>query len=96
MSKYLDAMYLTEIGEPLEGGNNVILGPLQPDELLVDIHATGICHTDVACMTGKLPIPLPQVLGHGRIPNRSGCRSEHFEHPKGGTALSYLVRVPSG
>lgn len=45
----------------------MVLGPLRPDELLVDIHATGICHTDVACMNGTLPMRLPQVLGHEGI-----------------------------
>ncbi len=33
-------------------------------EVLVDIHACGICHTDLSVKTGKLPIELPAVLGH--------------------------------
>ena len=42
----------------------VHLSPLRPDEVLVEIHATGICHTDLSCMDGMLPISTPAVLGH--------------------------------
>ncbi|KAL4952354.1 chaperonin 10-like protein [Aspergillus filifer] len=42
----------------------VILDSPRHDELLVEIHATGICHTDVACMKGNLPAEFPAVLGH--------------------------------
>ena len=33
-------------------------------EILVDIQACGICHTDLSVKKGKLPIELPAVLGH--------------------------------
>ena len=33
-------------------------------EVLVDIKACGICHTDLSVKSGKLPIELPAVLGH--------------------------------
>ncbi|KAH7146621.1 alcohol dehydrogenase [Dactylonectria estremocensis] len=42
----------------------IILGELRPDEALVEIHATGVCHTDLLCMKGELPAPTPIVLGH--------------------------------
>jgi Zn-dependent alcohol dehydrogenase len=42
----------------------VILDSVRDDELLVEIHATGICHTDIACIEGKLPAEFPCVLGH--------------------------------
>ncbi|KAJ4138718.1 hypothetical protein NW768_002578 [Fusarium equiseti] len=42
----------------------VYLNPLQPDEALVEIHASGICHTDLACASGKLPCAPNAVLGH--------------------------------
>ena len=38
--------------------------PPGPGEVAVDIKATGICHSDVAVITGQLPAPLPLVLGH--------------------------------
>lgn len=34
------------------------------DEVLVDIRAVGICHTDLACRDQHLPLRLPQVFGH--------------------------------
>jgi Zn-dependent alcohol dehydrogenase len=42
----------------------VCLDSLQPDEALVEIHASGVCHTDLACASGKLPCAPNAVLGH--------------------------------
>jgi aryl-alcohol dehydrogenase len=36
----------------------------RPDEVLVEIAAAGICHTDLICRDQWLPVPLPAVLGH--------------------------------
>lgn len=36
----------------------------RPDEVLVRIVATGICHTDISVRDGITPFPLPAVLGH--------------------------------
>src|SRR5262245_58035720 len=41
-----------------------------PDEVLVELVATGICHTDIAIVEQLVPLPLPMVLGHegaGRV-----------------------------
>jgi S-(hydroxymethyl)glutathione dehydrogenase/alcohol dehydrogenase len=35
-----------------------------PDEVLVRVVASGLCHSDLHFMEGKLPWPLPAVLGH--------------------------------
>lgn len=43
---------------------NVTLDSLQANELKVEIHATGICHTDLACMNGHIPVQFPNVFGH--------------------------------
>ncbi|KAJ5350817.1 hypothetical protein N7541_008544 [Penicillium brevicompactum] len=43
---------------------NIVLDSLRPDEVLVEIHATGVCHTDFACMNGTLPAVFPSVFGH--------------------------------
>jgi aryl-alcohol dehydrogenase len=40
------------------------VGELRADEVLVDISAAGICHTDLICRDGWIPVPLPAVLGH--------------------------------
>ena len=33
-------------------------------EVLVEVHATGLCHTDLHFMQGHLPLLAPAVLGH--------------------------------
>ena len=43
---------------------DVHLDHLEPDEILVRIVASGICHTDMAVRDQQLPTPLPAVLGH--------------------------------
>jgi aryl-alcohol dehydrogenase len=40
------------------------LDPPRPDEVVVRIVATGLCHTDVAVRDQAIPSPLPIVLGH--------------------------------
>jgi aryl-alcohol dehydrogenase len=40
------------------------LGELAPDEVLVEVAAAGICHTDLIVRDQWLPVPLPAVLGH--------------------------------
>lgn len=43
---------------------SVQLDALQAHEVLVDLVATGICHTDIAVQQGKIPMKFPAVLGH--------------------------------
>src|SRR6478736_8325151 len=40
------------------------MAPLQPGDVLVRLHATGLCHTDLEVIQGSLAYPLPIVLGH--------------------------------
>jgi aryl-alcohol dehydrogenase len=42
----------------------VELDSLRPDEVRVEMKATSICATDLAVQHGKIPQPLPMVLGH--------------------------------
>ena len=42
----------------------VEIGELRDDEVLVDVAASGICHTDLICRDQWIPVPLPAVLGH--------------------------------
>jgi aryl-alcohol dehydrogenase len=42
----------------------VSLKDLRPDEVLVRLVATGVCHSDVAVRDGAFPIPRPIILGH--------------------------------
>ena len=38
-------------------------GPRE-DEVLVRVHAAGVCHTDLICADGAFPAPMPGVFGH--------------------------------
>ena len=40
------------------------VGDLRPDEVLVRVVAAGICHTDLIVRDQWYPVPLPAVLGH--------------------------------
>jgi aryl-alcohol dehydrogenase len=48
--------------------DTVELDALRPDEVLVRIVATSICHTDLHARDGYFPMPYPGVYGHeGRV-----------------------------
>lgn len=57
------AAVLHETDTPLRI-ERVCLGALQPTDVLVRIHASGLCHTDLEVIQGSLGYPLPIVLGH--------------------------------
>jgi aryl-alcohol dehydrogenase len=42
----------------------IVLDEPRTDEAIVEIHAVGICHADVAVLQGTIPLPFPRVLGH--------------------------------
>lgn len=52
-----------ETGAPLKLETIDLEAP-RPDEILVKVKATGVCHTDLVVRDGMLPTPLPVVLGH--------------------------------
>jgi len=53
-----------EAGKPLTVGTVELDGP-KPGEVLVEIKATGICHTDAYTLSGADPEGLfPAILGH--------------------------------
>ncbi|MCP3405623.1 NAD(P)-dependent alcohol dehydrogenase [Bradyrhizobium sp. CCGB01] len=52
-----------EKGAPLKLETIDLEAP-RPDEILVKVKATGVCHTDLVVRNGMLPTPLPVVLGH--------------------------------
>src|SRR5271170_6873946 len=43
---------------------DILLDDLRPDECLVQIVATGICHTDLKSASGGSIVKFPVVLGH--------------------------------
>jgi aryl-alcohol dehydrogenase len=53
-----------QAGGPVEV-TEVDLDDPRPDEILVRVEAVGICHTDLAALSGHLPgVSLPMILGH--------------------------------
>ncbi|NDK89149.1 NAD(P)-dependent alcohol dehydrogenase [Gordonia desulfuricans] len=57
------AALLTGVGSDFEIAEIDIDGP-RPGEVLVEIAAAGLCHTDLAARDGVLPIEYPGVVGH--------------------------------
>lgn len=51
-------------GSPHMAIEEVSLTDLRPDEVLVRLAATGVCHSDVTVRNAVFPIPRPIVLGH--------------------------------
>jgi aryl-alcohol dehydrogenase len=58
----------------------VDIDDLRPDELLVRIQASGVCHTDIVVRDQWYPVPLPAVLGHegGGLIERVGSAVTEF------------------
>lgn len=50
-------------GAPLEIETIALANPGH-NEVLVEVAATGLCHTDLHFMQGHLPLPVPAILGH--------------------------------
>ncbi len=59
----MKAAVLYSLEVPLQV-EEVELAPPGPQEVLVRIVASGVCHSDLHVMEGVLPHPLPVVLGH--------------------------------
>jgi len=59
----MKAAVLYEPGTPVEILDVELAGPKE-GEVLVRIAACGVCHSDVHVVDGRLPEPLPAVLGH--------------------------------
>ena len=61
----MTALVLKAGNEPFEVSNVLIDANLEADDVLVEILATGICHTDIGVQKlGKFPGKFPRVLGH--------------------------------
>ncbi len=57
------AAILWEQGQPLSL-EAVELGPPGPGEVLVEVRAAGVCHSDLHAARGDWPMRMPVVLGH--------------------------------
>ncbi|WP_299348451.1 Zn-dependent alcohol dehydrogenase [uncultured Maritalea sp.] len=59
----MKAAIFKQAGQPLEIEEITLSNPGH-NEVLVEVAATGLCHTDLHFMDGHLPVPAPAVLGH--------------------------------
>jgi aryl-alcohol dehydrogenase len=59
----ITAAVTREIDAPLSFEELTLTSPAST-EVLVELVATGLCHTDVAVIKGHMPSPVPIVLGH--------------------------------
>ncbi|MEN0011816.1 MAG: alcohol dehydrogenase catalytic domain-containing protein, partial [Solirubrobacteraceae bacterium] len=57
------AAVLTEAGRPLSIEDVTVSAPL-PGEVLVNVKASGLCHSDLTVMQGKQSHPVPVIMGH--------------------------------
>jgi S-(hydroxymethyl)glutathione dehydrogenase/alcohol dehydrogenase len=57
------AAVLERVGAPL-AIETLEMAELRGDDVLVRVHASGLCHTDLEVIQGSLAYPLPIVLGH--------------------------------
>lgn len=66
----------------------VRLNDIQPDEVLVEIEAFGICHTDLSFAAGLLPCRPGAVLGH------EGSHFPFFENLSSRASITSLWPQP--
>jgi S-(hydroxymethyl)glutathione dehydrogenase/alcohol dehydrogenase len=58
------AAVLRNLDEAVEVRDDVTVEDPGAGQVLVKIHATGVCHSDLLAIEGTIPNPLPAVLGH--------------------------------
>lgn len=63
MSRETTALVLRKVSGPFTL-ETIKIDVLKPHEALIEIHAVGLCHTDLPCATGVLPAVTPAVFGH--------------------------------
>lgn len=77
----MKAIRLMKVGKPLEM-QEIPLPSLGEKDVLVEVKAAGICHSDVHYRAGNSPVgPLPQTLGHeiAGIVKKAGSRVKHLQ-----------------
>lgn len=94
MTTSIRAALLVEPGQPLQI-TDVDLDAPHVGEVLVRVHAAGVCHSDYHYLAGDLRCPLPAVLGHegAGVVEAVGPGVEHLSP---GDAVSLLWRPRCG
>ncbi|AOD21579.1 MULTISPECIES: zinc-binding dehydrogenase [Rhodococcus] len=94
MTRTRAAAVLREYGAPLRL-ETVTVPELRDDEVLVQIHGVGICHTDLTAATGGVPVPRPVVPGHegAGVVTEQGSTIVVFDLGAVGTAAVMTERI---
>src|ERR1700761_6339037 len=51
-------------GNGLPVVETIVVEPPRHNEVLIEVAACGVCHSDLSVTDGTIPIPRPVVLGH--------------------------------
>ena len=94
------SMMLREFGQPLERHESEELHA-GPGELIVDVEYAGVCGTDIHISDGRMPAPLPVVMGHeatGRVRELGdGVSTDSRGVPLvPGTVVTWASSIPCG
>lgn len=87
MSTKMKAAVVHEFGEPLSIEDQPVPDP-GPDEILVNVQASGVCHTDLHAADGDWPVKpkLPLIPGHEGVGYVAGV-GRNVTHVKEGDAV---------
>ena len=90
MTRTTTALIVPELNGKFEL-REVQLDDMQPDEVLVEIHASGLCHTDLSFATGVLPCEQNAVLGHEGTFDRCFTTQTPTTYPLSPIASAYHI-----
>ena len=93
-------MVLSEFNAPLRIESTPVPA-LEPGAVLARVGLAGVCGTDVHLHHGRLPIPLPIVLGHEGVGHvwrlGEGVVTDFLGHPlREGDAVAWSSNIPCG
>ena len=91
----MKAAVLEKAGEPLKIYNDVEIHPPRENEVLVRIHACGVCHSDLHVVNGSFPAFGAVILGHEAAGLVEQCGSG-VTHVRPGDHVVLSVAPPCG
>ena len=62
-----------------------------PGDVVVEIGASGVCHSDLSATNGTLPLPPPTILGHEGVGTIDWVGSEVSQVKKGDRVIGTFI-----
>src|SRR5260370_17402749 len=62
-----------------------------PGDVVVEIGASGVCHSDLSATNGTLPLPPPTILGHEGVGTIDWVGSEVTQGKKGDPGIGTFI-----